>query len=139
VLSKKVLGKYSFHTATFYRYGFTTLIMLVFILITGIYTNYHSVTGENWVIFFIIAITTGSGAIFLYYYGLRKVRAVIATICELFFPVTAVILDYLINDQRLSWVQWVSAFIMMFAIINLNLTNSKIKAKREKALENSTS
>jgi drug/metabolite transporter (DMT)-like permease len=139
VLSKKVLGKYSFHTATFYRYGFTTLIMLIFILFTGIYTDYQSITGENWIIFFIIAITTGSGAIFLYYYGLRKVRAVIATICELFFPVTAVILDYLINDQRLSWVQWISAFIMMFAIINLNLTNSKIKAKRLKAQENSIS
>jgi len=127
VLSKKVLGKYSFHTATFFRYGFTSLIMLVFVLFQGLTTQFSSITSTNWLIFFIIAITTGSGAIFLYYYGLRKVRAVIATICELFFPVTAIILDYLINDQRLSWVQWISAAILLFAIINLNITNSKQK------------
>lgn len=132
VLSKKILGKYSFHTATFFRYGFTTIIMLTYVLATGIYLQYSAITQENWLVFSIIAITTGSGAIFLYYYGLRKVRAVIATICELFFPITAIVLDYFINDQRLSWVQWVSAFIMLFAIINLNITNSKLQAKKQK-------
>jgi len=131
VLSKKVLEKYSFHTATFFRYGFTSIIMLVFVLATGLTAQFFNVTNENWLIFFIIAITTGSGAIFLYYYGLRKVRAVIATICELFFPVTAIILDYLINDQRLSWLQWFSAVILLFAIINLNINNS-----RQKRLQN---
>ena len=131
VLSKKVLGKYSFHTATFFRYGFTSLIMLVFVLATGLQAQFSEVTDTNWLIFFIIAITTGSGAIFLYYYGLRKVRAVIATICELFFPVTAIILDYLLNDQRLSWVQWVSAVILLFAIINLNITNSRQKPRQK--------
>ena len=132
VLSKKVLGKYSFHTATFLRYGITSLIMLVFVLFTGLTAQFSQVSNENWLIFFIIAITTGSGAIFLYYYGLRKVRAVIATICELFFPVTAIILDYLLNDQRLSWVQWLSAVILLFAIINLNITNSRQKPGEKK-------
>ncbi len=130
VLSKKILGKYSFQTATFFRYGFTSLIMLFFVLARGSYEQFDSITNENWLIFLIIAVTTGSGAIFMYYYGLKKVRAVIATICELFFPVTAIILDYIINDQRLSWVQWVSAFILLFAIINLNITNSRQELKR---------
>lgn len=131
VLSKKILGKYSFQTATFYRYGFTSLIMLIYVMGAGLYTQFDVVTRENWIVFLIIALTTGSGAIFLYYYGLRKVRAVIATICELFFPVTAIILDYLINDQRLSWVQWISAFLMLFAIINLNLTNSRQSIRKK--------
>lgn len=129
VLSKKILGKYSFQTATFYRYGFTSLIMLIIVLSGGSYVQYENITNENWLIFLIIAVTTGSGAIFLYYYGLKKVRAVIATICELFFPVTAIILDYLINDQKLSWVQWVGAIILLLAIINLNLANSRRAAK----------
>ena len=130
VLSKKILSKYSFYTATFFRYGFTTVIMLIYIIGMGLYLQFEAVTSQNWLIFFIIAITTGSGAIFLYYYGLRKVRAVIATICELFFPITAIILDYIINEQRLSWVQWISAIVMLFAIINLNITNSKLAVKR---------
>jgi drug/metabolite transporter (DMT)-like permease len=133
VLSKKILGKYSFHTATFYRYGFTSLIMLIYVLIAGLYTKFEVITPTQWGIFLIIAVTTGSGAIFLYYYGLKRVRAVIATICELFFPVTAIILDYVINDQRLSVVQWIAAGLLLFAIINLNITNSRQKDSRKNA------
>jgi len=32
VFSKKILGKYNFVTSTFYRYGFTSLIMLLFMV-----------------------------------------------------------------------------------------------------------
>jgi drug/metabolite transporter (DMT)-like permease len=101
--------------------------MLVYVLIAGLYDKFEIITANQWGIFLIIATTTGSGAIFLYYYGLKRVRAMIATICELFFPITAIVLDYVINDQRLSVVQWLSAFILLFAIINLNITNSKQK------------
>jgi drug/metabolite transporter (DMT)-like permease len=124
VLGKKVLSRYSFHTATFYRYGLTALIMLVFVIFTGGFDQLSVTTPRNWVIFFIIAFTTGSGAIFLYYYGLRKVRAMVATICELCFPLTAILLDYLINKQQLSAVQWMSAAVLLFSIIMLNLRHA---------------
>ena len=125
VFSKKALRKYTFHTATFFRYGFTVLIMLVFVLITGHIIQINEVTTRNWIFFLIIALTTGSGAIFLYYFGLKRVRAIISTICELFFPVSAIIFDYIINNQILSYVQWISAGIMIFAIVNLNRRNSR--------------
>jgi drug/metabolite transporter (DMT)-like permease len=124
VFSKKALRKYTFHTATFFRYGFTVLIMLGFVLITGHIIQINEVTTRNWIFFLIIALTTGSGAIFLYYFGLKRVRAIISTICELFFPVSAIIFDYIFNNQILSYVQWISAGIMIFAIVNLNRRNS---------------
>jgi len=124
VFGKKILNRYSFHTATFYRYGFTTLIMFLFLLFVGGFDQLAVTTPRNWLIFFIIAFTTGSGAIFLYYYGLRKVRAMIATICELCFPLTAILLDYIINNQQLSAVQWLSASILLFSIIMLNLRHA---------------
>ncbi|HHN48615.1 MAG TPA: EamA/RhaT family transporter [Bacteroidales bacterium] len=124
VFGKKILNRYSFHTATFYRYGFTTLIMFLFVLIVGRFDQLAVTTTRNWLIFFIIAFTTGSGAIYLYYYGLRKVRAMVATICELCFPLTAILLDYLINHQQLSQVQWMSAAILIFSIIMLNLRHT---------------
>ena len=133
VLSKKVLGNYSFYTATFYRYGFTSLFMLIYVLAAGLINSFGEVTPRNWLYFLIIAFTTGSGAIFLYYYGLRKVRAIISTICELFFPVSAIILDYLINHQVLSAIQWISAAVLIFSIVNLNLSNSRA-ARKEKML-----
>jgi len=125
VFSKKILLKYKFKTATFFRYGFTVLIMMLIVSICMQWSQFNEVTRNNWLIFFIIALTTGSGAIFLYYYGLTKVRAIIATICELFFPVSAIIFDYIFNKQVLSPIQWISAAIMIFAIINLNRRNTK--------------
>jgi len=85
----------------------------------GTLDNYKLVTSENIRYFLIIAATTGSGAIFLYYYGLVRIRAIMATICELFFPVSAIFFDYIVNGKILSPVQWVATVIMVFAIIKL--------------------
>ncbi|MFZ4546858.1 MAG: DMT family transporter [Bacteroidales bacterium] len=121
VFSKKVLRRYSFFTATFYRYGFTSLILLLFVLSTGVFKSVPEITGFQWGIFVIIGITTGSGAIFLYYFGLTKIRAMLATICELCFPVSAILFDYLVNDKILTLTQWVSALVLIFAILKLSL------------------
>jgi drug/metabolite transporter (DMT)-like permease len=120
VFSKMILKRYSFMTATFYRYGFTTIIMLLFAFLIGRPVEFDQITTTNWVIFLIIAFTTGSGAIFLYYYGLNHVKASVAVICELFFPISTIVFDYAINGSRLTPVQWLSAAIMIFAIVNLN-------------------
>jgi len=126
VFSKKILNKYTFQTATFYRYGLTTLIMIVVVVVSNSFFYQIQVTTPmNWLIFLIIAFTTGSGAIFLYYYGLKRVKAIIGTICELFFPISAIFFDYIFNDAKLTMVQWISAGVMVFAIINLNLERSR--------------
>ena len=125
VFSKKILGKFSFKTATFYRYGFTSILMLIYVLITGAILQYQVTTRLNWIIFFVIAFTTGSGAIFLYYFGLTRIKAIIATICELLFPISAIIFDYIFNGARLSLIQWISAAVMIFAIVNLNLERAR--------------
>ncbi|MCF8302541.1 MAG: DMT family transporter [Bacteroidales bacterium] len=121
VLGKKVLHNIHFTTATFYRYGFTTLIMLVYVLLTGKIQQMNVTTGFNWLIFIIIGLTTGSGAIFLYYYGLKKVKAIVATICELCFPLSAILFDYIFNNTQLTITQWISAAVLIYAIVNLNL------------------
>lgn len=125
VFSKKVLGKLDFISATFFRYGFTATIMFFVVATMGFLGEFSNVTPQNWMVIFIIAMTTGSGAIFLYYFGLKKVKAIIATIMELFFPMSAILFDYFINGHVLSSVQWVSAVVMIFAIINLNADNTK--------------
>lgn len=132
VFSKKILNKYSFKTATFYRYGFTTTLMLIFILITGNYVDVLVTTRLNWMIFLVIAVTTGSGAIFLYYYGLTRVKAIIATICELLFPISAIIFDYIFNDAKLNLIQWISAGVMIFAIIGMNRERARRLEKLNK-------
>jgi drug/metabolite transporter (DMT)-like permease len=127
VFGKKVLLKYSFHTSTFYRFGFTTLIMLIFVAITNKFAQFSSVTQAQWITFLIIAFTTGSAAIFLYYYGLTRVKAIISIICELFFPISAIVFDYIFNQSVLSLVQWISAAVMIGAIVRISTLKDSAK------------
>lgn len=128
VFSKLLLKRHSYKTATFYRYGFTTLIMIIFVMIFSKPMQFEQITTTNWIIFFVIALTTGSGAIFLYYFGLNHVKASVAVICELFFPISTIVFDYAFNGSRLSVIQWVSAALMIFAIVNLNRIQSHEKS-----------
>lgn len=121
VFSKRLLDKVDFVSATFYRYGLTSLLMLPVVLLTGKWVEFQNITEVNWWIFIIIALTSGSVAILLYYYGLKKVKASQATLLELFFPISAVLMDYYINGARLSWIQWLSAAVMIFAIIQAGI------------------
>jgi drug/metabolite transporter (DMT)-like permease len=121
VFSKSLLKNHNFVTATFFRYGFTTFLMLIYI-ITFNKTGQFAVTTEiNWLFFIIIGVTTGSGAIFVYYYGLRRVKAMEATISELLFPVSTIFFDYFVNGNLLSPVQFVAAAVMVFALVKLSL------------------
>jgi drug/metabolite transporter (DMT)-like permease len=129
VFSKMILSRYHFFTATFYRYGFTSLLMLLYVLFTKEIFDFSQLTNNNWLIILIISFTTGSGAIFLYYYGLRKIKAIIATISELFFPISVIVFDYIFNGETLTLIQWVSVLVMIFAILKLNQTNTKKNKK----------
>jgi drug/metabolite transporter (DMT)-like permease len=120
VFSKKVLMNFNFATATFYRYGFTTVLMLIYVVIFGKYTEIVHTDKLQWGLFVLIGLTTGSGAIFIYYYGLRRVRAMVATISELLFPISAIFFDYIVNGSVLSPVQMVSAVVMIFAMLMLS-------------------
>lgn len=135
VLSKGILSRISFQAATFYRYGFTSLIMLVLVLITGSLSGMAEVTSRNWLVFLIITFTTGSGAIFLYYFGLRKVKAMVATICELCFPLSAIIFDYIFHGRILTMVQWISALVMLIAIVRLSLGSNAETAPESKNVQ----
>ncbi len=120
VFGKKVLNKYSFKTALFYRYGLTSLIMFFVVLSMGKLGQISIATPTNWIFFVVISLTTGSGAIMLYYYGLTRINAKVSTICELCFPISTIVFDYLFNKQVLSLVQWISAIVMLFAIYRIS-------------------
>ena len=136
VFGKKVMGKLDFATTTFFRYGIATIIMLVIIIYNKSYPGFYDATPQNWLIIGVISLTTGSGSMMLYYYGLKRVKAIIATIMELFFPISAVFFDYVINGNILSNIQIVSAVVMIFAIINLNTDNVRAITKLKIRIKN---
>jgi drug/metabolite transporter (DMT)-like permease len=126
VLSKRALRNVSFEMGTYLRFLFSSTIMLVIVLAFGDIKSISDVTTNQIIIFLIIAFSTGGAAIFLYYYGLKRITASVATICELAFPLTAVILEYFIRGNILGPIQWVGVGLLLFSIIkvsNLRQTN----------------
>jgi len=120
VFGKLLLGNVDFKTATFARYGLTSALALIAVLATGSGLPFADVTPENWIIVLVISLTTGSGAIFLYYWGLTRVKATVATICELCLPMSAVMLDYLVNGTRLGGWQWVGGALLVGSILRIS-------------------
>jgi len=120
VFSKRSLSSLNFKEVTYFRYFFTALMVGVFVYFTGRIGNFYVVTKVNWFYFFLISLTAGVGSIFLYNYGLKRVKAIVSTIAELLFPISSIVFDYLINGNTLSTVQLVSAAVMIIAIMNIS-------------------
>ena len=75
----------------------------------------------------VIVFTSGAGAIFIYYFGLKRITASAATICELFWPFSAVVLDYAINKNVLNATEITASIILLFAFYKvIKVDKSKI-------------
>ncbi len=131
VFSKKAITKVSHGIGTALRFYITTLVMVVIIILiailnaAGVDTGYAGFAGFETIdweimgIFVIIALTTGGTAIFIYYWGLKRVLASRSTIYELAFPVSAIILEYIVHDQILTVGQWIGTGVVFIAIISI--------------------
>lgn len=123
VFSKRALRNVGFEMGTYLRFLLSALIMVVISSVLGDIKSISIVSGNQWGVFLLIAFTTGGAAIFLYYYGLKKITASVATICELAFPLTAVILEYFVRHNILSLVQWIGVAILIFSIVKVSGIN----------------
>ena len=130
VLSKLALKNAGFELGTYLRFLISAVIMLIIASAFGDVTKIGEVSSAQWGIFLLIAFTTGGAAIFLYYFGLKKISASVATICELAFPLTAVVLDYIVRGTILTLIQWLGVAILIFSIIKVSgITFSNEQAK----------
>ena len=125
VLSKRALRNVSFEMGTYLRFLFSALIMLVLVASLGDISSITEITTKQIIIFLIIAFTTGGAAIFLYYFGLKRIAASIAAICELAFPLTAVLLEYFLRGNILDAVQWMGAGVLLLSILKVSLNQNQ--------------
>lgn len=128
VFSKRALRNVGFELGTYLRFLISSFIIFLIVLPLGQIPQVTQVTEHQWLIFFLIAFTTGGAAIFLYYYGLKIVTASVATICEMAFPLTAVILEYILRDNILGPLQWIGVAVLMYSIYRVTqLSRERIK------------
>ena len=119
VLSKRALRNVGFEIGTYLRFTITSVIMLLIVSIPGTITNVSEISGNQVLIFILIAFSTGGPAIFLYYFGLKRISASVSSICELSFPLTAVILEYFVHGNILGPVQWIGTAVLLTSILRV--------------------
>ncbi|MES2315345.1 MAG: DMT family transporter [Patescibacteria group bacterium] len=119
--SKMLLGRIDFKVSTFYRFLFTLIIALPFVLIYGKSSlgsiAIPAMSQFAWLA--LIAISTGMVALLIYYKGLAKTPVHISTILELTFPFVAILLDFIVNHTVLSITQWIAAVVLVFSIYQI--------------------
>lgn len=124
VFSKRALKNVGFEMGTYLRFLISTSVMIILVASLGEFQQISKVTNQQWIVFLIIAFTTGGPAIFLYYYGLKSTPASISAICELSFPLTAVLLEYFVRGNMLTLDQWIGVALLLVGILKVsNLQN----------------
>jgi drug/metabolite transporter (DMT)-like permease len=113
--SKKMLTVLPSQQATGVRFVATTLLAGVVLLVTQGIGGTPLPTAAQWSRFVFIALSTGMGALLVYYHGLKKTPVRVATILELVFPLLAVAIDAMVYHTSLLPSQYVAAAILLYA------------------------
>lgn len=124
VFSKRALQKVSFQMGTYLRFGLTSALMFFIALAFGSFGAASQITSRQFLIFVLIVFSSGGAAMFLYYFGLKRVTASVSTICELAFPLSAILLEFIIHGRMLSWSQWLGALVLFLAIYKVSVQSS---------------
>ena len=135
--SSTVLGK---HALTYLPFSLVTALRLIITTITGIViiifsdwsTIYSHISYDQWKMLLLIVFSTGTVALFVYYYGLNKLPASYTTLFELFWPLSAVVIDWLVRGKPLSFAQLLGAVILLTSMTVLTQENSNEQSRSQR-------
>src|SRR5258708_30960541 len=118
-ISKYVINKVSFLTATALRFLLAPLFAILFVINDNQIPSLFVLTPTQWELLLLITFSTGMVALGFYYYGLKRTPARITTLCELVWPAAAVLTDYFYFHKTLSITQWIGIAVLLFAIYKI--------------------
>ena len=103
-------------TVTGLRFGLASLLGLLIIFMTGKTSQLYLLSSAQFLTLLTITLSTGMVALAIYYYGLKRTPARISSICELTWPLSAVLLDYFYFHRGLTLSQWLGAALLTLSI-----------------------
>jgi len=119
VYGKRIVNRLDFRSTAALRFGLTTILAGAYVFLTGDMLKMDQVDPAQWKLLGIIVFTSGAAAMFIYYYGLKKISASAATIFELAWPLSAVILDFILNRNILNPVQIGASLALLFCFFKI--------------------
>jgi drug/metabolite transporter (DMT)-like permease len=125
VLGRLVLADMPFHTLTGARLLIATPLLFVIVAATGSFGEIGAGFTADPGRLVLLALVPGLLALLLYYRGLTGTRASYATLAELAFPATAVVLNWTVLGVGVSPNQIVGFFILWGSVLALGYLNSR--------------
>ena len=119
VLGKHALNRLPFTAVTALRLSLTAVFALIIFTVTSDGFGTLDLTTHQWRNLVIIVMSTGSVALFIYYFGLKHMQASHATVYELTWPLSAVFLDWIIRGHMLGFAQIIGAILLLGSMILL--------------------
>lgn len=137
VFSRMMLTKLPDKQVTTLRFFFAAVFAFLMIVGQGATHPTLMITLDQASRFVLIALSTGMVALYIYYKGLARTPATIATFLELVFPVTAVLIDAILYKSLLLPSQYVAALLLLFSAYKLStlekhrvvIVTKKVKGK----------
>lgn len=129
VFSRYALLRLPTLLTTAVRFGMASLLGGALVGLLGHGSVVTSLTQAQWLTLGAIALSTGMVALSIYYYGLKRTPARIATICELTWPLSAVVIDYVYFHKSLSVTQMIGAVALLVTIYNVSTMVKASEAK----------
>ena len=121
-----VLNNISFLAATALLFLLAPIFALAFIFGRNETAALFTITAQQWQTLLLITFSTGLVALAVYYYGLKRTPARIATLCELVWPASAIIIDYTLFHKPLSVTQILGIVVLLFVIYQVTKPLAKI-------------
>lgn len=115
VFGKNLVTDLGFRVSAALRFTLTAFLSLCVVLIVGDISTIGSLSSFHWQLLGLIVFSSGAVALFLYYYGLRKVSASSATIFELAWPLSGVLFDWYFNGNILNLTQIIFSIILLIS------------------------
>ena len=133
VLGKQALIYLPYSLVTALRLVITTVTGIVIILFSDWSIIYSHISYSQWKMLLLIVFSTGTVALFIYYYGLNRLPASHTTLFELFWPLSAVVIDWIIKGEPLSFSQLIGSVILLTSMTILTQENSNERSQSKRS------
>jgi drug/metabolite transporter, DME family len=123
-----VLGRYLSRELEFqhvlslrFFFGLLASSLALLVMHAPAYSN-----GHDTVLILYLALVTGLLALGLYYYGLQRTPAMVASVAELTYPAVAIIAGIYAYDQQLRWSQWLGVALILGSVTLLPMQRRRV-------------
>jgi drug/metabolite transporter, DME family len=123
-----VLGRYMSRELEFqhvlslrFFFGLLASSLALLVMHQPAYSNGHDAS-----LILYLALVTGLLALALYYYGLQRTPAMVASVAELTYPAVAIIAGIYAYDQHLTWTQWVGVGLILGSVTLLPIRRRRV-------------